>query len=406
MRPVYGRSPWIDSFPKSRVPSYPKLHGELDIDVVIIGGGLTGCATAYAFAAAGVKVALLEADRIGRGSSGCSSGWITEAPAVSFSDTAALVGRRAARHGWQAWRRAALDFDALVRRLDLKCHREPRSALTVAQSLEQAAGLSREQKARRDGGIESALLPARAIGPITGFPAAAALRTKDNFAVNPYRATLGLASAAADRGARIFERSPVTATTFTRESAAVSAGASQVRAKRTIVTTGDAGTLFKPLARHLTGRCKYMVLTEPVPARTRRALGSRDHLLTDLADPSHRIGWVDDERVLVSGADGAPVPPRVLEGVLVQRTGQLMYELSTLYPEISGLQPAYGWAVPYCTTATGLPVIGAHRNYPHHLFAFGGDSHSLTPAFLASRILLRHHLEDIQAADQVFAFLR
>ena len=40
----------------------------------------------------------------------------------------------------------------------------------------------------------------------------------------------------------------------------------------------------------------------------------------------------------------------------------------------------------------GLPYIGPHRNFPHQLFAFGDSSHSVTGAYLASRILLRHHL--------------
>ena len=63
----YGRSPWIDQFPRSRVPSYPKHKGTNPFDVVVIGGGLTGCTTAYALAAAGVKTMLLEAEQIGRG---------------------------------------------------------------------------------------------------------------------------------------------------------------------------------------------------------------------------------------------------------------------------------------------------------------------------------------------------
>src|SRR5947209_6784018 len=62
----YGRSPWVDRFPKSRIPSHPRHRGHLETDIIIVGGGMTGCATAYAFAAAGIKVALLEADRIGR----------------------------------------------------------------------------------------------------------------------------------------------------------------------------------------------------------------------------------------------------------------------------------------------------------------------------------------------------
>src|SRR5690242_11134307 len=116
----YGRTPWIDQFPKSRLPAYPKYRGRSTADVVIIGGGLTGCATAYAFAAAGIKVKLLEADRIGRGASAAASGWIGEDPGVPFVDVEKQLGLRAARHVWQSWRRSALDFAALVRRLDLK----------------------------------------------------------------------------------------------------------------------------------------------------------------------------------------------------------------------------------------------------------------------------------------------
>jgi glycine/D-amino acid oxidase-like deaminating enzyme len=406
MRPVYGRSPWIDRFPKSRVPSYPKLRGELSIDVAIVGGGLTGCMTAYALAAAGIKVALVEADRIGRGASGGSNGWITQDPATSYATTEAAIGRRSARHAWQAWRRAALDFAALLRRLEIKTRAESHPALVVARTPAEAATLAREQKLRREVGVDAAGIPARGIAAAAGFAGIAAMRSTDTSTIDPYRTTVGLAAAAASRGALVFERSPVVKTSFTRTTSALTVGASIVRTSRIIVTTGLPGALFKPLQRHVPARTAHLVLTDVVPARLRRALGSRDYLVRDVADPPHRIAWVDDERLLVSGADSDPVPPRIRDQVLVQRTGQLMYELSVLYPDISGLQPAYGWDAPYGTTATGLPVIGPHRNYPFHLFAFGDSSHGVTGAYLASRILLRHHLGDPQPADAAFAFRR
>jgi glycine/D-amino acid oxidase-like deaminating enzyme len=108
----------------------------------------------------------------------------------------------------------------------------------------------------------------------------------------------------------------------------------------------------------------------------------------------------------VSGADGDQVPPRLREKTIIQRTGQLMYELSTLYPDISGLQPQYGWAADYARSGDGLPCIGPHRNYPHHLFAFGDSSHSVTGAYLASRILLRHHFGEMDPADEFYGFHR
>src|SRR5712691_8666446 len=111
----YGRAPWGDRFPASRVPSYPRIRKPSTTDVVIIGGGLTGCATAYAFASAGISVVLLEADRIGRGSTSLAAGWISGDPGVPFAEAENLLGVRAARGGFQAWRRAAIEFGTLLR---------------------------------------------------------------------------------------------------------------------------------------------------------------------------------------------------------------------------------------------------------------------------------------------------
>jgi len=121
----YGQSPWIDRFPKSRVPAHPRYRGATKTDVVVVGGGLTGCATAYAFAAAGVKVILLEAGQIGRGTTAYQSGWVSEEPGVRFADLEKAIGARGAGRAFQMWRRAALDFAALLRRLDVKCDRIP-----------------------------------------------------------------------------------------------------------------------------------------------------------------------------------------------------------------------------------------------------------------------------------------
>ena len=130
-------------------------------------------------------------------------------------------------------------------------------------------------------------------------------------------------------------------------------------------------------------------------------------VVRDSADPPHVVRWLDDERLLVTGADIESPPERLKrQDRSCSETGQLMYELSTLYPEISGIQPAYGWERRYARTADGLPYIGPHRNFPHHLFAFGDSSHSVTGAYLASRILLRHYLDELEPADEAFGFKR
>jgi glycine/D-amino acid oxidase-like deaminating enzyme len=402
----YGRSPWVDRFPKSRIPSYPRHRGSMDIEAVIVGGGLTGCATAYAFAVAGVKVMLLEAGQIGRANTASDAGWIADDPGVPLADLEKSLGVRDARRAWQAWRRAALDFATLLRRLDVKCSLEARESLTVAATPDHVARLKRELKARRDAGLDAPMLNAKSIRTETALDASLAMRGKDGATIDPYRACVGLADAAAKRGVAMFERSPVTRITFNRKTADVWTAGGKIRARRVVIATAMPTPLFKALARHFWFKSTYSVLTAPVPARLRKTLGSRDAVMRDLAEPPHIIRWIDDDRLLVTGADAETVAPRLRDKTIVQRTGQLMYELSTMYPDISGLQPEYGWAADYSRTAHGVPYIGQHRNYPHHLFVFGDSSHSVTGSYLASRMLLRQHFGEMDPLDEAFSFNR
>jgi glycine/D-amino acid oxidase-like deaminating enzyme len=400
----YGQSPWIALVKKSRVPSYPKFRGASNANVVIVGGGITGCATAYALAAAGVDVLMLEGTQIGRGTTAASAGWLGDEPGVGFVELEKALGQRDARRGWHAWHRAGLDFAALLRRLRIRCALEPLSSTTAARNPEQAQRLKRERKARRAAGIEAPLINGRALSGELGFAALAGIRARDGATIDPYRAAVGLARAAAVRGARIFERSEVSKVTFGRRDAEVHTADGSIRTTRVVVATGGPTNLFKGLRRHFWFKHSYSALTAPVPAKIRHLLGQRNAVIRDSAEPPHIVRWVDGERLLVTGADSESPPDRQRDKVIVQRTGQLMYELSVLYPEISGIAPEYGWDASYVRTEDGLPYIGPHRNYPHHLFAFGDSSHTVTGAYLASRILLRHHLEQVERADEVFGF--
>jgi glycine/D-amino acid oxidase-like deaminating enzyme len=405
MRTRYGVSPWIHDFPSTRRPDYPKLRGEHASTVVIVGAGLTGCATAYACALAGMKPVVIDAGRIGHGSAGRSAGLVLPEPGPAFRDVAQAHGLRTARRVFEIWGKGATDAAALLRRLKIPGGIESFGDLIVAGPGDDK-GLQREQAARVEAGLEARLLTAKQIRQAAALDAAAGLRLREGFGVDPYRTCVALATAAARRGAVFFERSPVTAVRPGARKVDVVLAGGRVTADVAVITTGVATAEFKPLRRHFKARETYLALTEEVPAAIRKQLGRRDSTIRDARSPRHRVTWTADSRLLVAGGDQDRTPERTRPAVLVQRTGQLMYDLLMMYPAISGLQPVYGWDLPYGETADGLMYIGPHRNYPRHLFALGSGGDSITGAFVAARMLTRAVRGETEKGDDVFGWTR
>ena len=397
---------FLETFPRSRRPDYPRQRGALRTDVVIVGGGLTGCACAAAFATAGVRVILLEADRIGAGATAGSAGLLRQDLDASFQASASEHGLRTARHVWQGFRRAALDFSAALKRYGIKADVSAQDLLFFTRQGASAAKLlQRECEARRTAGVPASWLNARAVSAESAIAASGAIRTKGEV-LDPYRAAIGLAAAAASRRAQIFERSPVTRVRAGRKTVEVKTDAGSVVAETVVMASGGLLDDVRALRRHFQPVQSCAVVTAPLPAAVRREVGRRTAALRDMASPPHVLRWLKDDRVLFTGADEKPVAPRVRDRMVVPRANELMYELSTLYPAISGVQPEWAWEYIHYGSPDGLPVVGPHRNFPRHLFALGHGRHGAAVAWLAARVLLRAWQGEPAKGDELFGFGR
>jgi glycine/D-amino acid oxidase-like deaminating enzyme len=406
---------FLDTFPRSRRPDYSRQRGNSRVGVAIVGGGLTGCACASAFATAGVSVALLEADRIGGGATAASAGLLRQDLDSFFRQTVDLHGLRTARHVWQSFRRASLDFAAALRRLGIRADLSAQDVLFLsraaagigvgAEGSAKASDLQRDYHVRRDAGIEASWLNTRAVAIEAGIAGATAIRTKGDV-LDPYRACIGLAAAAVSKGAQVYERTSARRIRAGRKGVEIKTDGGLVTADAVIVATGGLPDDLRALRRHFAPTQSYAVVTESLPAAVRREVGKRASALRDTAHPPHVLRWLKEDRVLFSGADQPPVAPRLREKTLVARANRLMYELSTLYPAISGVQPEWAWDFVHYGSPDGVPVVGPHRNFPRHLFALGHGRHGAGVAWLAARVLLRAYLNEPAKGDDLFGFAR
>src|SRR5690606_8651523 len=145
------QSVWIAS---SDPQTYPKLTTDLEVDVAIIGGGITGITAAYLMATEGKSVAVLEAHQIGKGATGYSTGNLY----ATVGERLATIEKKHSEKGMAAMvnsRNAAIEFieDCIaINSIDCEFKRVPWHLFTSSESSSSDAEVESEfEKARQVG---------------------------------------------------------------------------------------------------------------------------------------------------------------------------------------------------------------------------------------------------------------
>lgn len=82
------------------LPEFPVLDRDLDVDVVVVGAGVTGITTAYLLCQEGVKIALIERERVATGESGRTTAHLTHVADLRLHELVSQFGNEAARTYW------------------------------------------------------------------------------------------------------------------------------------------------------------------------------------------------------------------------------------------------------------------------------------------------------------------
>jgi glycine/D-amino acid oxidase-like deaminating enzyme len=400
-----GRSYWLDQY-TGTVPRFSELRGTRAADVAIVGGGITGCLAAYLFKKAGFSVVLLEAKRIGRGSTAASTALLMQEPDVDFRDLAARFGADRTRRVWLRSAQSVRGLTGLLRRLHIHASVRPVPSIYWTCDGSGSADLRREIERRHAAGLRGRWLSPTALKREAGIDGAGGILTTGNAQVDPYRACLGLAQRARAAGARLCEYSPARRITGSPNGVRIELDRGEVRADWGVIATGYATAEFKPLAGRFRMSTTYVIATPRIAATTRRDMGLGDVMFWDTKNPYHYARWTPDRRLLFGGRDEPKVPPRARRLALGRHADGLLRDLVAVYPALDGITADYAWEGLFAATPDGLPYVGPHRRYPRQLFALGYGGNGMTFGFLAAQILVREACGATSEQDRFFGFAR
>jgi glycine/D-amino acid oxidase-like deaminating enzyme len=405
-----GHPIWLTPQLAHRAPTHPPLSGRHRADVVIVGGGITGMLAALRFAAAGIEPIVLEADRIGHGSTAASSALLLQEPDVRLSALARRYGPATARRIWRVSRDGARDLIALLRGLPGTGPVTARDTVYYTTEAAEVAPLHAEYVARRRAGFEAMWLTPGALRAEAGIPARAGILTRGNAHTDPLRACRAIAAAAVRAGARVFERSAVRRIDAPRDvrggGVRVRTGGGVVEARQVVIATGYATRHFRPLAGRFRMAHTYVIATPPLDARARRELGLADVMLWDTRRQYHYARWTPDHRLLLGGADRPIRGGRPAAARLAAAIADIRAHFERVLPALADLGISHAWEGRFANTPDGLPYVGPDRRYPGHAFALGYGGNGMTFGSLAGRVLVEQWQGIASKDHALFAFDR
>ncbi|WP_159916236.1 FAD-binding oxidoreductase [Pantoea sp. 18069] len=329
------------------------VQAPLQVDVAVIGGGVTGLSAALHLAQAGVQVALFEAFEVGHRASGRNGGQVVPGFKPLPSALIKRFGEQAARRMMRLGYGCADELFALVERHRIDCHPTRNGWLQGAYSQASSDYLARRSREINAHGGTTRYLDRDAVRAATGsdyWPSG--LLEESAGAVQPLEYARGLARAAADLGATLYEHSPVQAITSVSRGFQLQINGHAVHARKVIVAT-DAYTdrLVPQVAQSYVNVASAQIATDPLPAALQQSLLPLRAGISETRKITYYCRIDPEGRFVIGGRgrNGDHLDPATRE--------QLRKAACERFPHLNDLPFTHGWACRVGMTIDDLPHL-------------------------------------------------
>nr|WP_269448724.1 FAD-dependent oxidoreductase [Metabacillus kandeliae] len=193
---------WRES---GKLPSFPALSADIEVDAAVVGGGITGITAAYLLAKEGLSVALLEADLLVNGTTGHTTAKITAQHDVIYDELIHHFGEEKARAYYDANDEALQLMKNLISEHSIDCDFSEQDAYIYVTEEKNAEKIEKEARAYETLGIPGGYVDQLPIG----LKIHSGVVMKNQAQFNPVKYLIPLVKELQAMGVQIYEHTRV-----------------------------------------------------------------------------------------------------------------------------------------------------------------------------------------------------
>lgn len=377
---------------------YEYLTEDLDTEVIIVGGGVTGSIVGYYFSKANIPAVILEKERVAH----CSTSITTSLLQYELDSNARQLEEYTTLDNvimsYKLGLKALDEIDEFIKEYGNKCKYQRKDTLLYTSKDEEIKEMKEEYEIRKKAGIDVKYI-SKEDNPFSINLKGGVYGVNGGAQLDPYEYTHELLDVSCNMGLKVYENTEVIDIKYLENSVEViTSYGYKVKGKKVIIATGYNTERFtKRNFGHKT--VTYNIVTKPVD---RFDGWFNKVLIRDNCDPYNYFRTTEDNRIIAGGEDIDFYNNILNEKVAKEKYEILLNRIKNMFPKINSIESEYEYCGGFISSQDNLGFFGEDPNHKNLWYCLGYGANGILFAILGGMMLSKFYKGEIDDNMKLF----
>ncbi len=369
---------------------YNYLDEDIETEIAIIGGGVTGAILAYYFSENNISNVVIEKSRVGFGSTSVSTALLQYELDDMVNTLEQFIKRENIVRSYQLGQKALKQLDDFINKYGNKSEYVKSDCLLYSAKKEEKKILEYEYEFRKENGFDVEFIDENQ--KIFPFEIQGGIISKNGGAkINPYLLTHQLLDTALKLKTKIYENTKLDKIEYLEDGVILNTNyGNKVKCRKVIVATGYDIDIFTK-RNFGTKSITYNIVTKEIDSEKEDKNEYSKYLIRDIKDPYTYVRTTVDNRYIIGGEDMDVNEKKYSEETANNKYNILEQRLKTMFPNTRNIEIEHKYCGIFCSTKDNLGFIGEDKDHKNLWYSLGYGANGIIYAFLAGEMLVNQY---------------